>query len=125
MDNEIKAEWTRRLKSGDYVQGKGTLKKDGQHCCLGVLAEVMCDRGEATQKPYVSLSSKEAQPVEFGLVDSERTGISILPIDFRERVGLSEGQQEILMEMNDGHPDADFEDSRSFTEIADWIEENI
>lgn len=42
---EIKAEWLRRLRSGDYVQMKGSLGRtmpDGEcrRCCLGVLVEV-------------------------------------------------------------------------------------
>lgn len=41
---EIKAEWLRRLRSGDYVQMKGGLGRtmpDGERrrCCLGVLVE--------------------------------------------------------------------------------------
>lgn len=41
---EIKAEWLRRLRSGDYVQMKGSLGRtmpDGEcrRCCLGVLVE--------------------------------------------------------------------------------------
>ena len=42
---EIKSKWLEALKSGDYIQGKRSLRKtrkDGAvcHCCLGVLAEI-------------------------------------------------------------------------------------
>jgi hypothetical protein len=43
----LRRKWVAALKSGDYHQGKGVLKKritvDGEpnYCCLGVLCEVM------------------------------------------------------------------------------------
>jgi hypothetical protein len=49
MDPVVRDEWTRRLRSGDYVQGTGSLRRvvDDQvrYCCLGVLCEVARDRG--------------------------------------------------------------------------------
>lgn len=51
MDPEVRAEWVRRLRSGDYRQGTGELRTttdvddDVRYCCLGVLCEVARDRG--------------------------------------------------------------------------------
>ena len=43
---EARAEWKRRLRSGDYPQTTGALcKEGGGHCCLGVLCEIMVEEG--------------------------------------------------------------------------------
>jgi hypothetical protein len=54
MNREVRDEWVRRLRSGDYDQGTGGLRRlvdgataDGpaRYCCLGVLCEVARERG--------------------------------------------------------------------------------
>lgn len=48
MNPEIKARWVAALRSGDYKQGEGTLRRvDGTvtHCCLGVLCELAVQDG--------------------------------------------------------------------------------
>lgn len=41
MDKKIARKWTEALRSGEYRQGKGTLKtKNGRYCCLGVLCDI-------------------------------------------------------------------------------------
>lgn len=40
MDSLWKDRWIKALRSGDYVQGKHALEKDGCNCCLGVLAVI-------------------------------------------------------------------------------------
>jgi len=43
MDKEIRDKWVTALRSGEYVQGQGYLKDDGEYCCLGVLCEIHPD----------------------------------------------------------------------------------
>ena len=38
---EIKENWLKALKSGDYTQGTGCLLSDGKHCCIGVLCDIL------------------------------------------------------------------------------------
>jgi hypothetical protein len=49
MNRDVRDEWVRRLRSGDYVQGTGSLRRvrdDVVHyCCLGVLCEVAREAG--------------------------------------------------------------------------------
>lgn len=54
MDEKIKAEWTKRLRSGDYMQARETLiesdlGEEGPvvegHCCLGVLVDYAIEAG--------------------------------------------------------------------------------
>lgn len=52
-NQEVMREWVSRLRSGDYIQGKGKLsytEDDGvrKHCCLGVLTDMAVEAGVAT-----------------------------------------------------------------------------
>lgn len=49
MDPAIKAEWVKRLRSGDYEQGKRHLNANGRYCCLGVLCEIAVEAGIVTK----------------------------------------------------------------------------
>lgn len=40
MHKHIADKWVQALRSGDYKQGKKTLKINGTHCCLGVLCDL-------------------------------------------------------------------------------------
>lgn len=44
MDQELKAKWVKALRSGEYQQltpGGKHWRRDGKHCCLGVLGELL------------------------------------------------------------------------------------
>ncbi len=45
MQNELRSEWVKALRSGEYVQGEGKLYSDydGTYCCLGVLCRILPD----------------------------------------------------------------------------------
>lgn len=46
MDPEVKAEWTKRLRSGKIAQGERRLgQRNGSRCCLGVLSDIAVERG--------------------------------------------------------------------------------
>jgi hypothetical protein len=44
-NQEVMREWTNRLRSGDYEQGRGVLRANGRFCCLGVLCEIAAEHG--------------------------------------------------------------------------------
>ena len=50
---EIMTEWTRRLESGDYLQGRGKLQEQDRYCCLGVLCEIAVEQGVIRQPMMV------------------------------------------------------------------------
>ena len=64
MNKEIKAKWVAALRSGDYVQGKGTLRSEGnqlrsegdQFCCLGVLCNL-----HAQAHPKIAAKQKDSE----------------------------------------------------------------
>lgn len=44
LDKELKAKWVAALRSGDYQQlspGGADWRRNGKHCCIGVLGEVL------------------------------------------------------------------------------------
>lgn len=46
MDAEIKAEWLKRLRSGEIPQAATVLQdEEGGRCCLGVLCDIAVERG--------------------------------------------------------------------------------
>ena len=60
MNQRVKRKWIAALRSGEYKQGKGYLRKGDRFCCLGVLCDLyrqemndpVWDRtGLATQNP--------------------------------------------------------------------------
>src|SRR5438093_3640406 len=40
MNQDVKRLWTDALRSGQYQQGTGALRKNDRYCCLGVLCEL-------------------------------------------------------------------------------------
>lgn len=40
MNPEVKALWVTALRSGEYQQGQGVLRRNDHYCCLGVLCEL-------------------------------------------------------------------------------------
>lgn len=50
MNPEIKARWVERLRSGEYVQARMSLRtQDNKFCCLGVLSQMAADEGVISQ----------------------------------------------------------------------------
>lgn len=121
MDPELKKEWVKALRSGDYIQADGNLYQgeslvDGKYkpecCCLGVL-EFLCG---------TPLDSMEDKPMPCDLDDRRSpkmfwgTGGGAGNCD----VG------DLLAAMNDGHSDKNYQTYQlSFEGIADFIEENL
>lgn len=120
MNAEVKQEWLRRLRSGEYTQGKARLKRqnpNGQvtHCCLGVLCDIAVERGVVDVKIG-----------RFGLhhfIDDISTDVAVLPWKVQEWAGLAERGNRVYMgnttlaTLNDN--------GVSFEEIADLIENEL
>ena len=96
MNKQLRDEWVRALRSGEYEQGRGRLRKgngeDAKYCCLGVLG-VVCG------SPDIELLHD---------VMTHINATTELLTSLRMR----------LIDMND-------RDLMSFPEIADWIEANV
>ena len=108
MDKEVKADWLEALRSGRYPQGRNLLRsEDGEFCCIGVLCEVLVERGlmDAPQLVRDGFSDR--------MVYSYKWHTSTLPGSIGRSIGLDRTHD--LMEMNDGL-------GLPFDDIADYIE---
>ena len=117
MDKKIKKEWVAALRSGKYKQTQGYLCADGGFCCLGVLCDIAIDADwelvssnyddETVEAPEAAVAY-EIEDCMYGLPDilTEKIGAEA-NVDFTH----------ILPNMNDA--------GSSFSEIADYIEENL
>jgi len=111
MDPEVKANWLKALRSGEYEQGRSLLYNavDGKYCCLGVLAKInnmmMTTPGD-------------------GLVDDRQLSVGYKPFD--EMLG-DQRMTEELWHRNDGYWKNAHESIKihTFLEIADFIETNL
>lgn len=116
MNPDVKVKWIEALRSGEYEQAVGTLtyiKPDDsgfKHCCLGVLCELAVKEG---------LPIKREEVVNSIYYDND--GIS-LPDSVMEWAGLTHPNPSV-----GAYTAAEWNDckDRSFTEIADLIEEHL
>ena len=106
MDAAIKEKWVKALRSGEYKQGRCSLRDVTDcHCCLGVLCDLHGDKWDKL-------------PDGSGW-RYDGIGILYLPDSVRKwaDIPLNEPHTSKLMGMNDqGVP---------FAEIADYIEVNL
>jgi hypothetical protein len=129
MNPEIKEQWVTALRSGEYRQGKGALKRKDdegfQYCCLGVLCELAIENGVNVKQ---------------SVVDGEYfydNGDMILPQKVRAWAAVEDTNPYIanifanggyhrfaLAELNDGAPSYNMA-SWTFAQIADLIEEKF
>ncbi len=112
MNQEIKVKWVAALRSGDYNQGKGSLKSEDKFCCLGVL----CDLHSKTFG--TQWATTEGNEDKYYLGTKE-----VLPNDVMRWADLDwqnpkiREHQTSLTELNDS--------GDSFEEIADIIEKYL
>lgn len=107
MNAEIRDRWLAALRSGDYLQGTGSLRTvSDEFCCLGVLVDVVCP------------NEWEPVPVSGTTSFCFRGHQGTLPSVFKHDIGGINGYDDDLMNMNDI-------EGMTFEQIADWIEENI
>lgn len=110
MKKAIRDAWVQSLRSGLYPQVQGALcrkENDGLgFCCLGVLADV------------VDPSGWQAPPTEEGEMRQYGAMLGTLPEEMRDELQLSHIALRRLVVLNDV-------EKLPFTEIADWIEQNI
>lgn len=99
----LRADWMAALRSGEYAQTTGVLKKPGigaGFCCLGVACDIVDpDRWESDEDSGICWEG----------------ACTNLPDEVRDALGLSWGDSDALISMNDV-------DRCTFEEIADAID---
>ena len=119
--NGFATKWAAALRSGEYQQGSGFLRKGDSYCCLGVACDLLQrELGVGAWSP-----SDEGDCFDF-LISVEKQAFS-LPYAVMEALGLADkygcyGGDE-YGQYDDTQSLAALNDSRrSFSEIADIIE---
>jgi len=110
MKKDIKDKWIKALRSGNYEQGKSSLRSlDNKFCCLGVLCDIIDNKKWETFEK--TNSAKASYPYTYN-------GYSgILSYKMTTELKMKDDEQQKLIDMNDT--------GKSFAEIADWIEGNL
>lgn len=116
--------WVEKLRSNEFDQTVERLRYESGEddntpegfCCLGVACHISRKvRISKTVSYEVRGGSKEYYYQWDDNPDSRES--SLLPHSFREWIGLTEKEHKHLYKMNDA--------GLSFSQIADWIEDNI
>lgn len=122
MNAELKAKWLAALRSGEYVQGEGRLRGEGNsYCCLGVLCDIS-GLGDWSADEYV--------------VDGARYTVDLTPYDQRTvprsetlayLLGITDPVITQCVNLNDGISEGEetSEGPSSFNEIADYLDANL
>lgn len=100
MNPEIKKKWVEALRSNQYKQGGGALRRDNTYCCLGVLCDL---HAKDTGNRFVDGG-------EFGRAFSYCGTVGCLPAPVMAWADLDsslprvnhEGRTKSLTELNDG-----------------------
>lgn len=103
MTPELKARWLTGLRSGEYIQGQGFLRRGDAHCAIGVLCEVA---GGFSFKP----ANNDLYPGLFVVDGPDGLGAS----HYVTECLIGEDEYQALVRMND--------EGRTFADIADYIE---
>lgn len=109
MNQEIKARWVTALRSGEYKQGIGMLRREnGDFCCLGVLCDL---HSKETGNEWYT----EKLFSYFYYLQNKK----VLPVKVQEWSGVdAPWQQHTLFDLNDRALD-------TFPVIAEWIDQNL
>ena len=111
MNPQIKQKWVDALRSGDYQQTKGRLRKEDEFCCLGVLCDL-----------YGKENNVEWQHNEVDDYFYEKNS-TVLPLSVMEWADV-DGQSADICNVTETL--AGLNDSGStFNEIADLIENHL
>lgn len=113
MNPEVKAKWVAALRSGEYEQAKGVLRKADSYCCLGVL----CDLSG------IDTWAKDVEDMNDWVYDRF---FSSLPYSVRDWAGLDSEDPQVWKDDSTQARLSDLNDSgKTFAEIADIIEREL
>ena len=132
MNKEVKKIWLAALKSGEYKQGKGRLRRDRSgeqdtYCCLGVLCDLSISHHNAASCWVDSLSVRlklrdinGGNNRSFKVNDNSIAFVGSLPHEVMEWAGLNTTDAEALSDINDTTLEDD-----DFAEVIESIETTL
>jgi hypothetical protein len=117
MNPQIRAQWCAALRSGEYQQGRQSLRDGDAYCCLGVLCDL------AVKADIIGPPRRSQGGGSWWLYDGR---IDYLPEAVQEWAGLNSGNPDVwywedkaarLGELNDN--------GKTFAEIAGLIDGGV
>lgn len=119
MNPEIKAKWVAALRSGEYKQGRDSLRKGDGFCCLGVLCDLY-DSEHSSDSWQIDPAGDWMHVGEFGVPC--RAVLSWAGLESANpKVTINKLTDGVAVH-NDGTPEFA---PRTFSEIADAIEAQL
>ncbi len=104
MKKQILDDWIVALRSGEFKQAQGRLKKDGGFCCLGVVCHLQDPNG------FFSAGGLKDGQHPFAMLENSSEYGGLIKM-------LGHDTTSTLVSMNDSR-------RASFAEIADYLEAN-
>lgn len=115
LPREFAEKWVKALRSGEYKQGKECLgNKDNGYCCLGIAAITAGATDKMLLKSDNTTLANYLTRDEFGPKITNKIFENIP----QQLIGLYGNQ--LVTELTSRN-----DSGQSFTEIADWIEQNV
>jgi hypothetical protein len=116
---EFKTHWVAALRSGKYKQATDVLKStSGGFCCLGVACDINGVEWETDYNPHIDYPRIQTVNGGVYMPYEEDLPEDVYSVLFQELIPRQDVYVAVYLSvMNDG--------GRSFSEIADWIEENL
>jgi hypothetical protein len=135
MNEKIKEEWLKRLRSGMYKQGTKQLHSitDDTYCCLGVLCEIALEQGICKKVDGRYDNSDTILPYsvqEWAELESPNPEVRYSPNSVKtlSLAQLNDGSDSLLLSTADDGVDTvkklDYE-QHSFSQIANLIEKYL
>lgn len=116
MNADVKADWVKALRSGDYAKGRGALRKGDEFCCLGVLCDLAV-KADAVE-PWMYISNEDGASV-YGAT-------ATLPTPVMRWAGLTDSNPDVVNDDDGTTSLADLNDfGTTFTVLADAIEAQL
>ena len=109
LDVDIKQEWLTALRSGEYQQGKYSLKQDNKYCCLGVILELQNELTLSYDNMFCNFHHSSCI--------SDKSAMYNVLSGFGDFKGFRIDKKECLANLNDSE--------YTFNEIADIIEQHF
>ena len=101
MDKQVKKLWIAALKSGEYAQGKGRLRRGDSYCCLGVLCDLSIAHLNTTSR-WGDVDEKSVLEGKAFKFDNEGEGMAgTPPYEVRKWAGLTTTDALYLSKLND------------------------
>jgi len=127
MNPDIKQRWLTALRSGEYQQGQGALRRRKQEgpdelCCLGVLCEIAVADQVIPEPVYTTGDAC----YEYANGDHHMPEPSVLPYPVRDWAGLPDTNPNVMEQDGTVASLAELNDhDYTFAQIADLIENQL